>query len=38
MMKNRSLGDEFEQWLLEAGLDTDDEEMGEAENNEELVV
>ncbi|KAJ1436337.1 Leucine-rich repeat [Sesbania bispinosa] len=30
--------DEFEQWLLEADVDTDDEELGDAENNEELVV
>lgn len=30
--------DEFEQWLLEADIDTDDEEMVDAENNEELVI
>ncbi|KAK7343319.1 hypothetical protein VNO77_11974 [Canavalia gladiata] len=31
--------DEFEQWLLEADVDSDDEELvGDAENNEELVV
>ncbi|KAK7280611.1 hypothetical protein RJT34_25676 [Clitoria ternatea] len=30
--------DEFEQWLLEADVDSDDEEFGDAENNEELVV
>ncbi|KAK7270155.1 hypothetical protein RIF29_23095 [Crotalaria pallida] len=30
--------DEFEQWLLEADVDTEDEEMGDAEINEELIV
>ncbi|XP_061337454.1 F-box/LRR-repeat protein 10 [Gastrolobium bilobum] len=30
--------DEFEQWLLEADVDSDDEELGDAENNVELVV
>lgn len=30
--------DEFEQWLLEADVDNEDEEMGDAEINEELIV
>lgn len=30
--------DEFEQWLLEADIDTEDEELADAENNEEPVV
>ena len=30
--------DEFEQWLLEADIDSDYEEMGDAENNDEMVV
>ncbi|KAG5128648.1 hypothetical protein JHK82_029483 [Glycine max] len=30
--------DEFEQWLLEADIDSDYEEMGDAENNDEMVM
>nr|KYP69212.1 F-box/LRR-repeat protein 10 [Cajanus cajan] len=30
--------DEFEQWLLEADIDSDYEEVGDAENNDEMVV
>ncbi|KAG4998685.1 hypothetical protein JHK84_029728 [Glycine max] len=30
--------DEFEQWLLEADIDSDYEEMGDAENNDEMML